>query len=260
MPDARKPLISGNWKMYNTHFEAIQLVQKLSYSLEAEDYRLVDVSIHPPFSNLRSIQTLLDADDISMFLGAQNCHWEDKGAYTGEVSAPMLAKLAVRYVIAGHSERRQLFGETDDEVNKKVRAILRHEMTPILAVGETLEEREAGETEEKVKGQVEAGLAGVTNEAVAGMVIAYEPIWAIGTGRTASTDDAQAMCAYIRSAVERLSGADAAARVRIQYGGSVKATNINPLMAQPDIDGALVGGASLEPESFARIVQYRLQA
>ncbi len=260
MPDARKPLISGNWKMYNTHFEAIQLVQKLSYSLEAEDYRLVDVSIHPPFTNLRSIQTLLDADDISMFLGAQNCHWEDKGAYTGEVSAPMLAKLAVRYVIAGHSERRQLFGETDDEVNKKVRAILRHEMTPILAVGETLEEREAGETEEKVKGQVEAGLAGVTNEAVAGMVIAYEPIWAIGTGRTASTDDAQAMCAYIRSAVERLSGADAAARVRIQYGGSVKATNINPLMAQPDIDGALVGGASLEPESFARIVQYRLQA
>ncbi len=260
MPDTRKPLISGNWKMHNTHFEAIQLVQKLSYSLEAEDYRLVDVSIHPPFTNLRSIQTLLDADDISMFLGAQNCHWEDKGAYTGEVSAPMLAKLAVRYVIAGHSERRQLFGETDDEVNKKVRAILRHEMTPILAVGETLEEREAGETEEKVKGQVEAGLAGVTNEAVAGMVIAYEPIWAIGTGRTASTDDAQAMCAYIRSAVERLSGADAAARVRIQYGGSVKATNINPLMAQPDIDGALVGGASLEPESFARIVQYRLQA
>ncbi len=260
MPDARKPLISGNWKMHNTHFEAIQLVQKLSYSLEAEDYRLVDVSVHPPFTDLRSIQTLLDADDIPMLLGAQNCHWEDKGAYTGEVSPPMLAKLAVSYVIAGHSERRQLFGETDDDVNKKVRAILRHGMTPILAVGETLEEREAGETESKLKAQVEAGLAGVPSDAVAGMVIAYEPIWAIGTGRTASTDDAQAMCAHIRGAVERLSGANAASRLRIQYGGSVKATNINPLMAQPDIDGALVGGASLEPESFARIVQYRLQA
>ena len=259
MPDARKPLISGNWKMHNNHFEAIQLVQKLSYSLEAEDYRLVDVSIHPPFTDIRSIQTLLDADDIPMALGAQNCHSEDKGAFTGEVAPGMLAKLAVRYVIAGHSERRQLFGETDDDVNKKVRAILRHDMTPILAVGETLTEREAGETEDKLKTQVEAGLAGITGEAVAGMVVAYEPIWAIGTGRTASSDDAQAMCAHIRGCIERNSGTDAAAGVRIQYGGSVKATNINGLMAQPDIDGALVGGASLEPESFARIVQYRLQ-
>jgi triosephosphate isomerase (TIM) len=253
----RKPLISGNWKMHHHHFEAIQVVQKLSYRLAKDDYDAVDVSVHPSFTNLRSIQTILDADDIPILLGAQNCHWEEKGAYTGEVSPVMLAKLEVRLVIAGHSERRELFGENDDVVNRKVKAILAHGMTPIMCVGETLDEREAGGTEAKVARQVRAGLAGVSAEQVAGMVIAYEPIWAIGTGRTATPDDAQAVCRQIRGLVGELSGDDAASAVRIQYGGSVKPDNIAELMAQRDIDGALVGGASLDPDDFARIVQYR---
>ena len=260
MPESteRQPLISGNWKMHQNHFEAIQLVQKLSYALDRDDYEACDVSVHPPFTDLRSIQTVLDADRIPISLGAQHCHWEDKGAFTGEVSPAMLVKLEVAYVIAGHSERRQLFGETDDDVNRKVKAILKHEMTPIMACGETLEEREAGQTEAKVSTQVLAGLAGVRAEQVAGLVIAYEPIWAIGTGRTASADDAQATCAHVRRVVADKFGADASAGVRIQYGGSVKPTNAPELMAMPDIDGALVGGASLEADDFARIVQFRL--
>src|SRR3990170_4185232 len=197
----RKPLISGNWKMNHNHFEAIQTVQKLSYALSKDDYVHVDVSIHPPFTDLRSVQTVLESDRIPIALGAQHCHWEEKGAFTGEVSPAMLAKLNVSYVIAGHSERRQLFGETDDIVNSKVKAILKHGMTPILCCGETLEEREAGTTEERVRGQVRAGLAGVSAEQVAGLVIAYEPIWAIGTGRNATPDDAQATIATIRSIV-----------------------------------------------------------
>ena len=254
----RKPLISGNWKMHHNHFEAIQTVQKLSYALTKEDHALVDVSIHPPFTDLRSVQTVLDADSIPIALGAQNCHWEDKGAFTGEVAPGMLAKLNVKYVIAGHSERRELFGELDQQVNLKVRAILKEAMTPILCCGETLAEREAGSTEAKVSGQVIAGLQGVAAEQVGGLVIAYEPIWAIGTGRTATAEDAQTVCGAIRAVVAQSFGDTAAAKVRIQYGGSVKPSNAAELMAQPDIDGALVGGASLDADDFARIINYRI--
>lgn len=252
---ARKPLISGNWKMHHNHFEAIQVVQKLAFRLRPEDTAAVDVSVHPPLTDLRTIQLLIESDSLPLLLGAQHCHHELKGAFTGEVSPEMLLKLGVSLVIAGHSERRELFGETDEFINKKVLAVLGQGMTPILCVGETLEEREAGETETKVRGQVTAGLAGVSPKAVAGMVVAYEPIWAIGTGRTATPEDAQSTCAAVRAAVSEVAGAEAAASVRIQYGGSVKAANIAELMAQPDIDGALVGGASLDPDEFARIVQ-----
>ncbi|MBW3670026.1 MAG: triose-phosphate isomerase [Actinobacteria bacterium] len=254
---ARKPIISGNWKMHHNHFDAIQMVQKLSYALSKDDYDAVDVSVHPPFTDLRSVQTVLDADRIPILLGAQNCHWEDKGAFTGEVSPAMLQKLNVTLVIVGHSERRQLFGEDDEMVNRKVKSVLKHGMTPIMCVGETLEEREAGAAEDKVTGQVQAGLAGLSAEQVAGLVVAYEPIWAIGTGRTATADDAEAMCAAVRTTVADVFGADAGRAVRVQYGGSVKPANIAELMAQPDIDGALVGGASLDPGEFAPIVQYR---
>ena len=254
MTTTRKPLISGNWKMHHNHFEALQLVQKLSYLLTSDDYEAVDVSVHPPFTDLRTVQTVIESDDIPVLLGAQHCHWEEKGAFTGEVSPAMLAKLNVRYVIAGHSERRELFGETDEMVNAKVLAILRHGMTPILCVGETLAEREEGTTEAKVSGQVRAGLAGVSPDQVAAGVIAYEPIWAIGTGRTATPEDAQTVCALVRSVVAETHGDAAAAGVRVQYGGSVKAANAAELMAQPDIDGALVGGASLDPDEFASIV------
>jgi len=199
-----------------------------------------------------------EKEPIPIALGAQNCHTEEKGAFTGEVAAPMLAKLEVRYVIAGHSERRELFGESDELVNAKVHAILKAGMTPIICCGETLDEREAGGTEEKVTRQVEAALTKVPSAQVAGLVIAYEPIWAIGTGRTASAEDAQAVCSLVRATVARVSGSEAAASVRVQYGGSVKAGNAKELMAQPDIDGALVGGASLEADEFARIVQHRL--
>ena len=237
-----------------THLEAIAVVQKLAYSLDHQDYSRVDVSIHPPFTALRSVQTVLDVDDIPIALGAQNVHWEQSGAYTGEVSPGMLAKLHVRYTIVGHSERRQHFGETDETVNKKVKAVAGAGMTSIMCVGETLEEREAGDTEAKVLGQVRAGLAGLSPEVVAGLVIAYEPIWAIGTGRTATPGDAQAVCGSVRSAVSADFGAAAGASVRIQYGGSVKADNATEILQQPDIDGALVGGASLKADDFARIV------
>lgn len=255
----RKPLISGNWKMNQNHFEAIQLVQKLSYALTKDDITAVDVSIHPPFTDLRSVQTVLEADKIPIALGAQNCHWEAKGAFTGEVSPAMLQKLNVSYVICGHSERRQLFGETNEDVNKKVKAILKHEMTPIMACGETLEQRESGEMEDHIVDQVLEGLAGVKKDAVGGLVIAYEPIWAIGTGMTATPDDAQQMCAFIRQTVEEKFGAAAAKAVRIQYGGSVKPGTAPELMNQPDIDGALIGGASLSAEDFAHCIQYRLR-
>jgi triosephosphate isomerase len=255
----RKPLISGNWKMNQNHFEAIQLVQKLSYALTKDDITAVDVSIHPPFTDLRSVQTVLEADKIPIALGAQNCHWEAKGAFTGEISPAMLQKLNVSYVICGHSERRQLFGETNEDVNKKVKAILKHEMTPIMAVGETLEQRESGEMEDHIVDQVLEGLAGVKKDSVGGLVIAYEPIWAIGTGMTATPDDAQQMCAFIRTTVEEKFGAAAAKAVRIQYGGSVKPGTAPELMNQPDIDGALIGGASLSSEDFAHCIQYRLR-
>jgi triosephosphate isomerase (TIM) len=250
----RKPLISGNWKMHHSHLEAIRVVQKLSYQLKDEVYERVDVSVHPPFIGLRSLQTLLQADNIPIALGAQNCHWEEKGAFTGEVSPAMLAALDVTYVIVGHSERRELFAETDEWVNNKAKAVLAAGMTPIVCVGETLDEREAGGTEQKVSGQVRNGLDGLSAEQVGGLVIAYEPIWAIGTGKNATPDDAQSTIAVIRGVVKDQFGADAANAVRIQYGGSVKPANAAELLAQPDIDGALVGGASLDPDDFARIV------
>lgn len=253
----RTPLISGNWKMHHNHFEAIQVTQKLHYRLGDHDYDGVGVSIHPPFTDLRSVQTVIGADRMKIALGAQNCHAEEKGAFTGEVSAPMLAKLEVALVIVGHSERRQLFGETDDMVNAKVKAVLASAMTPIMCCGETLEEREAGDAEAKVASQVRGGLAGVAADSVANMVIAYEPIWAIGTGRTATSEDAQAMCAAVRSVVSEVAGTAAADCVRIQYGGSGKPGNIAELMSQADIDGALVGGASLDPDDFASICAYR---
>jgi triosephosphate isomerase len=256
--NSRKPLISGNWKMNQNHFEAIQCVQKLAYLVGKDDFASVDVSVHPPFTDIRSVQTLIDADSLNFLLGAQHCHFEDKGAFTGEVAPAFLAKLSVKYVICGHSERRELFAETDEMVQKKVSAVITNKMIPILCVGETLAEREENKTLEKVLGQLRAGLAKVTPEQVATIVVAYEPIWAIGTGKTATTADAQDVCHAIRQEIGVLFGAETAAAIRIQYGGSVKAANITELMRQTDIDGVLVGGASLDPDEFARIVQYRL--
>jgi triosephosphate isomerase len=252
----RQPLISGNWKMHHDHLEALRTVQKLSYALADHDYERVAVSVHPPFTDLRTVQTAIESDRMKFSLGAQNCHWEPKGAFTGEISPLFLAKLNVSYVICGHSERRELFGETDEDVNRKVKAILGAGMTPIMCCGETDTEREAGEAQSKVEGQIRAGLAGVAAEHVATMVIAYEPIWAIGTGKTATPEDAQEMCALVRSVVGELAGREAAESIRVQYGGSVKPGNAADLMAQPDIDGALVGGASLDADEFARIVTY----
>ncbi len=253
----RRPIIAANWKMHKTHLEAIQAVQKLSYLLDARDAEAVEVVICPPFTALRSIQTLLEADRLSYGLGAQNVHGEDKGAYTGEISAGMLAALKCSYVIVGHSERRQRFGETDQVVARKVRAVFDAGMVPILCVGESLEEREGERTREKVVGQVKAALAGLPEESVARAVVAYEPIWAIGTGRNASPADAGEVIGLIRTTVTDLAGGAAGGSVRIQYGGSVKAGNIREFMAHPEIDGALVGGASLDPEEFALIVRYR---
>jgi triosephosphate isomerase len=242
--------------MHHTHLDSIAVVQKLAYRLEPADFERCDVVVCPAFTALRSVQTLIEADRLDLHLGAQNVYWEEQGAYTGEVSPPMLAKLGVKFVIVGHSERRQILGETDEMVNRKTKAVLAHGMTPIMCVGETLEEREAGQTAAKVKGQVQDGLDGVSGEQVAGMVIAYEPIWAIGTGRNATPEDANETIGTIRSMVAGLAGEAAAAAVRIQYGGSVKAGNIAALMAQPEIDGALVGGASLDATDFAHIVRW----
>src|SRR3954464_11564330 len=249
----RRPLISANWKMNLNHFEAIQTVQKLAYLVTKDDLEHVDVSIHPPFTDIRSVQTVIDMDKLQFAVGAQHCHWEDKGAFTGEVSPLFLAKLNVQYVIVGHSERRQLFGETDADVARKIVAVQRHAMTPIVCVGETLEQREANETEQRVLTQIRAALDGLPSANVGALVIAYEPIWAIGTGRTATSAAAQQVCASIRDCIGQIAGPAAANDVRIQYGGSVKASNIAELIAQSDIDGALVGGASLDPDEFARI-------
>ncbi len=260
MSSERQPIVSGNWKMNNNHFEAIQCVQKLAYLLQKEDFDAVEVTVHPPFTDLRSMQTLIDADQLRLKLGAQNCHSEDKGAFTGEVSPVFLGKLGVHYVIVGHSERRELFGETDEFIAAKVAAVLKHGMSPILCVGETLAEREAGVTLDKVKRQVGIALEKRSNEQVKNMVIAYEPIWAIGTGKNASPADAQEVIAAIRGEVASVASASAATAIRLQYGGSVKAGTIADIMRQPDIDGVLVGGASLDPTEFARIVQYRRHA
>ena len=253
----RRPIIAANWKMHKTHLEAIQVVQKLSYLLDQTDTDRVEVVVCPPFTALRSVQTLIDSDRLPYGLGAQDVHWQDEGAFTGEVSPPMLEALKVDYVVVGHSERRAMFGDTDETVNKKVRAVLAHRMTPILCVGETLQERDVGATEDRVATQVRAALAGVEAGDAAKVVIAYEPIWAIGTGRNAEPSDAGQVIALIRRTVGELAGADVAQGMRIQYGGSVKAGNIRDFMAHPEIDGALVGGASLDPEEFALIVKYR---
>jgi len=240
------------------HFEATSTLDKLRYLLTKDDYEAVDVSVHAPFTDIRTVQTFLESEKVSISIGAQNCHWEPNGAFTGEVSPGMLAKLNVSYVILGHSERREIFGETDIQIARKVSAVFANGMTPILCCGETLAEREGEATHGKVTGQVQAGIEALSAEQVASMVIAYEPIWAIGTGRTASAEDAQQVCAWIRAKVAELKGADAANAVRIQYGGSVKGANAAELMGQPDIDGALVGGAALDADEFARIVQFRL--
>ncbi|MDA8063862.1 MAG: triose-phosphate isomerase [Actinomycetota bacterium] len=249
----RRPLVSGNWKMNFTHLEAIQVIQKLSYALDRGPLATVEVSVHPAFTALRSVQTVLDADEIPVALGAQDVHWEDKGPWTGEVSPPMLAKLGVRYVIVGHSERRQRLGETDEQVSMKLRATLRAGMTPICCVGETAEQRDAGETDQVVLGQLGSALEGVAPAEVATMVVAYEPIWAIGTGRTATPGDAGQVCATLRREVGERWGAEAAAGIRILYGGSVDERNAASLLAGDDVDGALVGGASLDPVAFAAI-------
>ena len=253
----RKPLISGNWKMHHNHFEAIQTIQRLAYALSSSDYEHVEVSVHAPFTDLRSLQTVIEADEIPINLGAQHCHWEDKGAFTGEISPEMLSKLNVSFVLVGHSERRHIFGESNEDINKKVRAVIAKEMTPILCVGETSEEREEGRTIEVVETQLEKGLNEVKAPDVASMVIAYEPVWAIGTGKNATPEDAQEVCEAIRKKVAN-DWKTASDEVRIQYGGSVKGINAPDLMKQIDIDGLLVGGASLEPDEFSRIIKYRL--
>lgn len=252
----RKPLIAGNWKMHLDHLEAIQLVQQLVYHLEPADTAVVDVAVVPPFTALRSVQTLIEGDKMPLALGAQDTHWETSGAYTGAVSPAMLARLKVAYVLCGHSERRTLFGEDDDVVNRKARAVLAAGMTPIVCVGETLEEREAGRAEEVVVGQLAGSLADVAPEQLAAAVVAYEPVWAIGTGKTATDAEAGQMCALVRSTIADRFGQGAADGVRIQYGGSVKPGNVAALMAQADVDGALVGGASLDADDFAVICRY----
>jgi triosephosphate isomerase len=253
----RRPIIAANWKMHKTHLEAIQAVQKLSYLLDRDDADRVEVVVCPPFTALRSVQTLIDSDKLPYGLGAQDVHQEDRGAFTGEVSPPMLVALRVGFVIVGHSERRHLFGEDDALVNRKVRAVFGHDMTPIVCVGETLEERDAGGTESRVTEQVRRAFDGVGADRARNAVIAYEPVWAIGTGRNAEPADAATVVAVIRQTLAARYDDDLARAVRVQYGGSVKPGNIREFMAHPEIDGALVGGASLDPEEFALIVKYR---
>ena len=252
----RRPVIAANWKMHKTHLEAIQAVQRLSYLLDSTDAERVEVVICPPFTALRSIQVLIEGDRLPYALGAQNVNWQEKGAFTGEVSAGMLAALKCRYVIVGHSERRQLFGETDQDVAKKARAVFAAGMVPIVCVGETLEERDSGATEDRVVGQVRAALGGLDEAAASTVVVAYEPIWAIGTGRNAEPSDAGEVIGLVRRTIAELHSEEAARSVRIQYGGSVKAGNIRDFMAHPEVDGALVGGASLDPEELALIVKH----
>ena len=253
----RRPIIAANWKMHNTHLESIKAVQQLSYLVDAKTTDQVEVVICPAFTSLRSLQTLFDADRLPYALGAQDVHWEEKGALTGEISPRMLAALNCRYVIVGHSERREFFGETDDRVAKKVKAVLAAGMVPILCVGESLEERDSGRTEDRVVTQVKTALGGLSETQVAQVVMAYEPIWAIGTGRHADPQDAGEVIALIRNTIRTMFSSGPAESVRVQYGGSVKPGNIREFMAHPEIDGALVGGASLDPEELALIVRYR---
>ncbi len=253
---ARRPVVAANWKMHKTHLEAIQTVQKLSYLLSKEDTDRIEVVVCPPFTALRAVQTIIEADRLPFALGAQDVHWEDRGAFTGEVSPPMLAALRVTHVIVGHSERRQHFGETDATVARKLRAVFGHDMTPILCVGETDDEREAGRATDVVTSQVREDASKVGPDQAARLVIAYEPVWAIGTGKACSPEDAGEAVRAIRDVLESMYSTDVAESVRVQYGGSVTAGNIREFMAVPEIDGALVGGASLDPEEFALIVKH----
>jgi triosephosphate isomerase len=251
------PLIAGNWKMHCNHLEALALVQKLAFALKRQDYAAVEVLVLPPFTALRSVQTLIMGDKLEIRYGAQDISPHDDGAYTGDVSGSMLAKLGCGYVLAGHSERRQYHGETDALVNAKVKATLTRGLVPIVCVGETQEIRQAGHQISHCESQVDGALDGLTSEQVAGLVIAYEPVWAIGTGDVATPQDAQEAGAAIRDRVSAVHGRDVAADMRILYGGSVKSGNIADMMAQPAIDGALVGGASLDAGEFVRICRYR---
>jgi triosephosphate isomerase len=250
---SRTPLVAGNWKMNLNHLEAIALVQKLAFALPEKYYDKVEVAVLPPFTDIRSVQTLIDGDRLKMVHGAQDLSPHDAGAYTGDVSGAMLAKLGCRYVVVGHSERREVHGEDDAVVNSKVRAAVKHGIVPILCVGEGLEVREQGRHVEHTAGQLLAALTKVESQHAQTLVVAYEPVWAIGTGRVASAGDAQEVCGALRQAVAGRYGDTIAAAVRVLYGGSVKARNVGELVAQPDVDGALVGGASLDADEFAQL-------
>lgn len=245
----------GNWKMHGSHLEAIQRLQNLSYRLDPGDFDRVEVAVAPPFTSLRSVQTVIQMDDLPISVAAQNVHWEEQGAYTGEISPSMLARLSVSYVIVGHSERRRLFGESDAIVNRKARAAIAAGLTPIVAVGETAEERDAGDTARVVRRQIAGSLARITGGDLPRTVIAYEPVWAIGTGRHADPSDAQEVIARIRDQIRAEHG-DAADQVRVLYGGSIGPGNVAALAAKRDVDGGLVGGSSLDPETFAACVRY----
>ncbi|HHW70875.1 MAG TPA: triose-phosphate isomerase [Clostridiales bacterium] len=247
----RRPIIAGNWKMNKTPSETMELIHKLIPLVKDTD---VEIVVCPPFVCLPAAREAVEGTNIK--LGAQNMHFEESGAFTGEVSPVMLKELEVKYVLIGHSERRQYFGETDELVNTKVLAALKHGLIPIICVGESLTQREQGVTEELVKMQTKIALQGVSDEDAKKIIIAYEPIWAIGTGKTASSEDANEVIGYIREAIANVYGDDVAETVRIQYGGSVKPANIKELMSMPHIDGGLIGGASLTAEDFAKIVNY----
>ncbi|MBO0845515.1 MAG: triose-phosphate isomerase [Nocardioides sp.] len=255
---SRIPLMAGNWKMNLTHPEAVALVQKLAWVLadKKHDYARTEVVVVPPYTDLRSVQTLVDGDRLPIRYGAQDVSVHDSGAYTGEVSATMLAKLGCSYVVVGHSERREYHGEKDDLVNAKARQAVNAGMTPIVCVGEGLDVRKAGEQVPYTLAQVDGSLAGFSEEEIASLVIAYEPVWAIGTGEVATPEDAQEVCAAIRERLRETAGDAAADGCRILYGGSVKAANIAGIMAQADVDGALVGGASLQAEEFGGICRF----
>ena len=254
----RTPLMAGNWKMNLNHQEAVMLVQKLAWTLsdKKHDYGKVEVVVAPPFTDLRSVQTLVDGDRLSVKYAAQDVSMHDSGAYTGEISAGMLSKLGCSYVVVGHSERREHHAETDEVVNAKAHKALAAGMTPIVCVGEGLEVRQAGEQVPFTLAQVDGSLAGFTAEQVGGLVIAYEPVWAIGTGEVATPDDAQEVCAAIRARIQEVHGASAAAGVRVLYGGSVKAANVAGIMEKSDVDGCLVGGASLQVDEFGGICRF----
>jgi len=255
----RKPLMAGNWKMNLNHLEAIAVAQKLVYSLNDKDYDAVDVTIIPPFTDIRSIQTLIDGDRLRLTYGAQDLSPEASGAFTGDISGSMLHKLGCTFVLVGHSERRSIHGESDALVNRKIKAALAHEMLPIFCVGEELAVRESGTHVSHVIRQIRGGVEGLTKPELKKIVIAYEPVWAIGTGKVATPEDAQEVCAAIREEMENIGSPEIAAAMRILYGGSVKASNIVQIMAMPDVDGALIGGASLDPEELATIVKFYAQ-